>query len=380
MNFDKEIIQGSSNSTLVKLDLNRAKENSYSDVFYRKLIKSKVAVLLEGNLLSTFGKTGTGFLRYSSADIRVVIDSTNSGKKLNDVTDIKKKIPIVSSVKDARLAGCEVLVIGLALPGGAVEQVILEPVKQALSLGMSIVNGLHTSLYEKFADQLKNKFNKQWIWDVRNGTKYHHIADGLAANLPFRRILTVGTDMAVGKMSTAIELNNEANRRKIKSQFLATGQTGLMLCGTGIPLDAIPLDFAAGELENLLLQCSKETQIVFIEGQGSIFHPASSAPLSLIRGSQATDMILVHRSNSNSVGFNNKAKLPKLKKAISILENLAAMGCVSGVSKIKGIALNTQGQSMEKAKASMMQISDETGLVCIDPFKFGIKELFDALV
>ena len=229
----------------------------------------KVAIYLEGHFSTDYGKMGIGVLRYLPNSIVAVIDSDNDGKNTNEFNSIKRSVPIVSNLDLAISNGAEVLVLGIAPSGGKIPKSWFLIIDEAISKNLSIINGLHDLLSLKYKNKLTDN---QWIWDVRIPQFIPEIASGKAAKLNNKRILCVGTDMAVGKMTTSLEIHKWAMENKIKSSFIATGQIGITVTGNGIPLDAYKVDHACGAVEKIVLEKSNDDW-VFIEGQGSLLNP-----------------------------------------------------------------------------------------------------------
>ncbi|MDB9337739.1 DUF1611 domain-containing protein, partial [Nodularia spumigena CS-589/07] len=277
------------------------------------LLNQRIAILLHEGITGTHGKTGLSLLRYSESPIVALIDRESAGKSLLELTGMKRDVPIVPSLTAALEYKPEVLVIGIAPKGGAVPDDYWLEIKNALQAGMSLVNGLHTPMAN--TPELNALLKPgQLIWDVRKEPANLGVASGLARTLPCRRVLTVGTDMAIGKMSTSLELHWESRRRGWRSKFLATGQTGVMLEGDGVPLDAVRVDFAAGAVEQMVMRHGQNYDILHIEGQGSLLHPGSTATLPLIRGSQPTQLILAHRAGQVQVRNHSHVVIPSLLK------------------------------------------------------------------
>jgi uncharacterized NAD-dependent epimerase/dehydratase family protein len=343
----------------------------------RLALNQRVAILLHEGLEGTRGKTGLSLLRYSEAPIVAVIDKKAEGKSLQELTGIKRDVPIVASVMDALKYRPDVLVIGIAPKGGALPDDYWHEIKDALNNGMSLVNGLHAPLENM--PELKAMLKPgQLIWDVRKEPSNVSVATGIAHTLPCRRVLTVGTDMAVGKMSTTLELHWASRLRGWHSKFLATGQTGLMLEGDGVPLDAVRVDFAAGAIEQMVMKYGKNYDILHIEGQGSLLHPASTATLPLIRGSQATQMVLVHRAGQKEVM--DGVTIPPLSEVVHLYETVARAGGAFPPCPVVAIALNTGHLDEESAKEAISQVMEETGLPCTDPIRLGAGLLLDAVM
>ena len=344
-----------------------------------KIKNSKIAILLHKGIQGKHGKTGLSLLRYSQAEIVAVIDRECAGKSLSELTKIQCDAPIVASVAEAIALGPEVLVIGVAPPGGALPDEWLVEIKKAVTSGLSVVNGLHTPLANH--PEIKSLLpNGQWIWDVRQEPQGVPIAAGKARTLSCQRVLTVGTDMAIGKMSTSLELNAAAQRRGINSKFLATGQTGLMIAGDGIALDAVRVDFAAGAVEQMMMQFGNTHDFLILEGQGSLLHPGSTATLPLLRGSQPTHLILVHRANQTYIHNNPHVVIPPLPVVVNFYEMMAMAGGAFQSARVVGIAMNTFHLDEVAAKEAIIKAGAETGLPCNDPVRFGADLLLDAII
>src|SRR5919199_6821498 len=245
----------------------------------------RVAILLHEGIRGPNGKTGLTLLRYGEATVVAVIDQKCAGESLSQLTGIPCDAPIVDSIASALTYQPDVLLIGIAPSGGALPDAWGQEVKQGVAAGLSVVNGLHTPMASD--PELRSLLKEgQVIWDIRQEPADLRVGSGKARSLSCQRILTVGTDMSVGKMSASLELNRAAQRRGICSKFLATGQAGVMIAGEGIPLDAIRVDFAAGAVEQLVMRCGEDYDLLIVEGQGSLLHPGSTATLPLIRGTQ----------------------------------------------------------------------------------------------
>ncbi|MCC3424358.1 MAG: DUF1611 domain-containing protein [Microcoleus sp. PH2017_01_SCD_O_A] len=337
----------------------------------------KVAILLHEGILGTSGKTGLAFLRYSEAQIVAVIDRQCPGKSLSELTGIPQQLPIVASVAEALQFAPDILLIGIAPSGGVLPPEWLPEINQAVAAGLSVVNGLHAKLAPLITVPLTEN---QWIWDVRQEPKsVGAIASAAAAKLSCRRVLTVGTDMSVGKMSTSLELNRTCLQRGWRSKFLATGQTGLMIGNEGLALDAVRVDFAAGAVEQMVLKLGSDCDILHVEGQGSLLHPGSTATLPLLRGAQPTHLILAHRAGQIHIRNHPHVSIPSLLKVVELYEMVApAAGAFVG-AKVSAIALNTHHLTDAEALLAIAGIQAETRLPCTDPVRFGADVLLGAI-
>ena len=340
----------------------------------------RVAILLHEGMRGEHGKTGLAYLRYGAANVVALIDYQSVGESLTQLTGIEREVPIVASVAEAMPYSPDVLMIGIAPSGGALPEAWYEEVRQGVAAGLSVVNGLHTpmaSLAQSLPDQTLAP--GQWIWDIRQEPQGLEIGCGKARSLACQRILTVGTDMGVGKMSASLELDRAARRQGIKSKFLATGQGGLMIAGDGIPLDAVRVDFAAGAVEQMVLQFGGDHDLLIVEGQGSLLHPGSTATLPLIRGSQPTGLILVHRAGLKHIHNVPEIQIPPLPEVVQLYETVASGAGAFGKVQVKAIALNTFGLDAQAAKAEIEQVQQETGLPCADVVRFGADSVLEAV-
>ncbi len=341
--------------------------------------QTRMAILLHGGLRGEQGKTGLGLLRYGHFPVVAVIDREQAGGSLAQLTGIAKDIPIVASLQEALVYKPEVLVVGIAPSGGQLPPEWREELRQALQAGLSLINGLHTPLAED--PQLQQWLQPgAWIWDIRREPPGLGVGKGLARSLACRRVLTVGTDMAVGKMSTSLELHQASLKRGLRSRFLATGQTGILISGDGIPLDAVRVDYASGAVEQLVLHYGFDHDILHIEGQGSLLNPASTATLPLLRGSQPTHLILVHRAGQTHIKGMDYVPIPPLSKVIELYEQVATAAGAFAPVPVVGVALNTFGWEEEAALAQIRQVEAETGRPCTDVVRFGADPLLDAIL
>jgi uncharacterized NAD-dependent epimerase/dehydratase family protein len=330
-------------------------------------LHSRVVILLPGGIKGQHGKTGLAFLRYSQTQIMAIIDAESQGESLAELTKIERDIPIVKDVTAALVYQPQVLLIGIAPSGGQLSSDLLAEIAIAVQVGLSIINGLHTPL----KDQFPNLQSGQEIWDIRQEPKGLSIGRGLARSLAAQRILTVGTDMAIGKMSTSLELHRTAIAQGIKAQFIATGQAGIAIAGQGLPLDAVRVDFAAGAVEKTILELGQGQDLVIIEGQGSLLHPGSTATLPLIRGSQPTSLVLVHRAGAKHIRDLPDVVIPPLPEVIQLYETVATAGGSFNTVTVRAIALNTFGLNQQEAEAAIKDTSCLTGLPCSDVVRYG---------
>lgn len=339
---------------------------------------SRIAVLLHDGLGDNPGKTGLALIRYRSEQIVAVIDQRTPGQSFRELTEIPVDVPIVATMQDALTYNPDWLAIGIAPSGGSLPQEWFVDVQLAVEKGISIANGLHTKMaaLPQLASLLEGT---QMIWDIRQEPAGLNIASGAARRLKAKRILAVGTDMSVGKMSACLELYRSALAQGIKAKFLGTGQAGIMISGGGVPLDAVRVDFAAGAIEQLVMAAGNDYDLLLVEGQGSLLHPGSTATLPLIRGSQPTHLILVHRAGQTHVRNHPHVPIPSLPQVIDLHESVAAAAGAFAPVKVVGVALNTGRLSEDDAQRAIADVRSVTGLPCTDVVRYGGAELIAAL-
>lgn len=341
---------------------------------------NRVALLMHDVLGSYSGKMGHGFLRYGVSPVVVVIDKSNHGRSLMDVTDIPLDVPIVPTIEDALPYDPDVLMPGISPAGGMLPEEWASEIEKGLAAGLSIVHGFHTQLGT--LPQFTRYITKpgQFIWDIRREPDNLVSGSGKAREVHARRILFVGTDMNSGKMTAAIEMDRAARSRGLRSRFLATGQTGIAIAGGGVALDAVRIDYATGAVESLVVSNANDQDYLFIEGQGSLLHPASSATLSLIRGAVPTHLILVHRAHQTSVKRAPWVAIPTLREVIQLHEWVCTAGGALPPAKVVAIALNTAHLTSEDATKIMAEVEQETNLPVSDVVRFGANRLLDAVI
>ncbi len=334
----------------------------------------RLALFMEGAFADNTGKMGLGILRYSSHQVVCMIDTLNAGGDSVALTRIDRPTPIVASLKEAKALGANVLVLGIAPPGGQIPGAWKPWLDEAVAMGFSLVNGLHEPLEPKYpALQLG-----QWIWDVRREPQGLQPGTGAARNLTNKRLLMIGTDMSVGKMTAGLEIVKSAKQAGIDARFVATGQIGITISGSGIPLDAVRLDFAAGAIEKEVLAAA-EAELVVVEGQGSLIHPGSSATLPLIRGCCPTHFVLCHRAAMEVIPRNPWVVVPPLLDLIKLYQDIAEAGGVFQRPVISGIALNTGQLDEEQARDACSDLEQSLNLPVVDVVRDGAMRLISGL-
>jgi uncharacterized NAD-dependent epimerase/dehydratase family protein len=239
-----------------------------------------------------------------------------------------------------------------------------------------VISGLHDMLNEDSELSMIALLKRAKIWDLREAKKFNKVAIGDPKLIKAKVVLTVGTDCKTGKMITAIEMIKEAKNWGWNPFFVATGQTGMVIADSGIPIDSIIGDFMSGALEEFIIEKSKSYDLLSVEGQGTLIHPGySGVSLALIHGSLPDAMVLCHFPGRKKLK-NYDIEIPPLPELIKLHEEVAkpVKPC-----KVVGISLNTHELSEEEAKEEIKKLEAETGLPTTDPIRFGCKKLVESL-
>jgi uncharacterized NAD-dependent epimerase/dehydratase family protein len=271
------------------------------------------------------------------------------------------------SPREARKLGARSVVIGVANIGGAIRDSWMASLQEALEAGLDLISGMHGRL-KNIAPlaQAADKHGRCLI-DVRVPPSDIPVASG--RKRVGRRLLTVGTDCALGKKYTALTLAREFKLRGVAADFRATGQTGILIAGAGIPIDAVVADFVAGAAELLSPDAPVDHWDV-IEGQGSLFHPSyAGVSLGLLHGSQPDVIVLCHEVGRDFIMGLEGFRTPSLAEAISV--NLGLARQTNPRVRCAGVALNTASLSADKAEQSLAECSRELQLPVADPIRGG---------
>ena len=345
----------------------------------------RLVLLQHGGLASLTGKTGLAMLRHRAGPIVAVIDPDHAGQSLQQITGIARDVPVVSDLAAALPYQPEAAVIGLAPSGGRLPDPVRHDVLEALRAGLHLASGLHTRLAED-PELGAACWPDRWIWDLRREPEALGIGQARAAALPCQRLLAVGTDMAVGKMSACLALLEAAQSSGIPSRFVGTGQAGILISGEGVALDAVRVDYAAGAVEAAVLRAADalpEQGLVLVEGQGSLCHPASTATLPLLRGTQPTALLLVHRAGQQTIDRLPQIPLPDLAALVATTEALASWARPDGAgtsAKVAAVALNTARLDEDQATIEVDRLSQTLGLPCTDPIRWSAEPLLKAFM
>ena len=347
--------------------------------------RHRVVLLQHGGLDDMRGKTGLALLRYRRGPVVAVIDPAHAGESLHQVCGIDRDVPVVSTMAEALEHRPKVAVVGLAPSGGRLPPEMRADIATGLRAGLSLASGLHSRLGED-PELAALRRPEAWIWDLRREPDDPVVGSGRAAALPCHRVLAVGSDMSVGKMSACLELRAAALARGLDARFVGTGQAGILIDGRGVALDAVRVDYASGAVEQAVLAAAEGAgpgALLLVEGQGSLAHPGSTATLPLIRGSQPTALLMVHRAGQQTIRNLDGVPLPPLSELIACVESLAALGRPAQAGpapRVLAVALNTVHLDERAAREAVEATAALTGLPCADVVRQGGQTLLESLL
>ncbi|GGH36711.1 Uncharacterized conserved protein, NAD-dependent epimerase/dehydratase family [Cribrihabitans marinus] len=279
------------------------------------------------------------------------------------------------TLAEGQAAGARTLVIGVANRGGVISQAWKDVLIEALRMGYDLASGLHNLMREERDLVAAAQMHGGTLHDVRVPTVWYPIANGKKRR--GKRCLAVGTDCSVGKMYTAMSMDAEMRARGMKSTFRATGQTGILVTGHGVPLDAVIADFMAGSVEYLTPD-NDDDHWDHIEGQGSLFHVSySGVTMALIHGGQPDALILAHEPTRTHMRGLPDYALPSLEVLRDTALPLARVA--NPACQVTGISVNTQHMAEDAARAYLDEVETRMGLPATDPYRFGAGKLVDAL-
>ncbi len=284
------------------------------------------------------------------------------------------KIPDMSLAAAAG-AGVKTVIVGVANRGGILSPDWVDMLSEALDRGMDLASGLHQRLsdYPKLVAIAKQQGRQ--LFDVRHPTRGFDVGTG--AKRPGKRLLAVGTDCSVGKMYTTLALEQEMQRRGMKADFRATGQTGIFIAGAGVSIDAVVADFISGAVE-WLSPDNDPDHWDLIEGQGSLFHASyAGVSLGLLHGAQPDALVLCHEPTRRHMRGLPHYPLPDL--ATCMAANLAAARLTNPAARFVGISINTADLPKDRAEALLAETEQQFHLPTVDPFRTGVGRIVEQM-
>jgi uncharacterized NAD-dependent epimerase/dehydratase family protein len=312
-------------------------------------------------------KTSRGLATFRSDDC--------VGEFRHDDCPLTLNLPRLTMTEGAA-AGARTLVLGIANSGGTLGDDLVADAVAALEAGMNVASGLHQRLRDvpRLAELAEQKGLQ--LFDVRDPPADLVVGNGYAR--AGHRLLTVGTDCSVGKMYATLALTSELKKRGIPADFRATGQTGILIAGGGIPIDAVVADFISGGIE-MLSPARDDDGWDLIEGQGSLFHPSfAGVSTGLLHGAQAEALVLCHDPSREHMRGLPGRSLPGLRECLDA--NLQTARLTSPHVRAVGVCLNTSSMDAAAGHALCARTEDLLGLPCSDPHAFGVEAIINELL
>jgi uncharacterized NAD-dependent epimerase/dehydratase family protein len=336
-------------------------------------------ILADGLFAPRTSKTANSCIRYAPDKVVAVLDPTKAGRTVQDVLGFGGAMPIVGSFDEGLAHAPNALLVGIAPQGGRLPDSWRAVIRAALQHKMDVWSGLHTFLGddEEFAALARD--HGVTIRDLRKPPRDIPVATGRVREVAATVILTVGVDCNIGKMTAQLQLRDALRERGLNTAFVPTGQTGILIEGWGISVDAVIADFIAGAAERLVLEAAEsDPDIILVEGQGSLIHPGySGVTYGLMHGSLPHAMIMCGQPSRTEITNNPWVTIPPLSELIRMHEMVLAP---LRPSPVIGISLNTFDLTAGDARAAIDEASRDTGLAATDPVRFDSVPLIEAIV
>jgi uncharacterized NAD-dependent epimerase/dehydratase family protein len=343
-------------------------------------LSERLAIFAEGLFQQHSGKTAHGVIRYGTREVDCVIDSTLAGRTAVEVEPFcLQPVPIVATVREAIDMGASTLLIGVAPTGGKLDPAWRPALLEAIGAGLDLEAGLHTELSAD--EELREAAARAGVHlrDLRAAPADLTVPKGPYSRPDSVRVVhSVGSDTVIGKKVVTLELDRVARERGERSVYVPTGQTGVAIAGWGIAVDHVISDYVAGAGERLVLEGSERGDLLFVEGQGALFHPAySGVTLGLLHGSAPDQLVLVHKAGAQAIRNYPDLPIPPLPELIAAYELVTSR---VRPAKVAAIALNTSTLDEHDARAAVGAAQEETGLTADDVVRFGPERVLDAVL
>ena len=334
-------------------------------------------ILADGLFGPETSKTANACIRYTPEHVVGVIDASQAGKTAQQVIGFGGEIPVVATLEAGLALQPSALLIGIAPAGGQIPPDWVHLVRGAIEQKLEIWSGLHSFIGDIPALAHAARTNGVTIHDLRRPPPTITVANGRVREVDATVVLTVGTDCNIGKMTTQLQLLGALRSRGIRTSFAATGQTGILIEGRGISVDAVVADFISGAAEQLVLECAKESDLVLVEGQGSIIHPSySGVTYGLLHGSLPHAQVMCAQPSRTAINRCEWVRIPPLVDFIRLSEAAAAP---LRAAPVIAVALNTNDLDDEAARRAVETVQRETGLPTTDVVRFDPAPVADAI-
>ncbi|MCF7807555.1 MAG: DUF1611 domain-containing protein [Candidatus Marinimicrobia bacterium] len=334
--------------------------------------KRRFILYAQDRLNALGSKTANGMIMFRREEVVAIVDQTKAGKTAQDVLGYGGNIPVVADVNQALTYDPDVLIVGIAPIGGAIDPKWIPELKIALEGGVEVWAGLHQFL----SDIMELRPYQDLIWDARKPPEDLHIAKGNWRKRKSKVLLTIGSDSNVGKMTTALLLQKDLKELGLESVFLGTGQTGMMISGRGVAVDSVISDFVNGATEAEIDKVDGQAPLIIVEGQGAITHMGySGVTMGLLHGAMPDGLVIAHQPSRLMDDY--KHHLPNLQTVIDLHESLLAP---FKISKVLGINIYSKGLSSKAAEIECRSIHQDIGLPVEDMAKASKKTIAENVI
>ena len=338
---------------------------------------STFVILAEGLFGPLTSKTANSCIRYTPDRVAAVMDTTKAGRTVQEVLGFGGDIPVVATLEEGVARGATALLIGIAPMGGQLPESWREVIRAAIERRMSIWSGLHFFISDDAEFRELARARRVEIHDLRKPPRDLPVATGRVRELESTVVLSVGTDCNIGKMTAMLQVRDALKQRGERVAFAGTGQTGILIEGWGIAVDAVVADFIAGAAERLVLEAAAHGDIVLVEGQGSIIHPGySGVTVGLIHGSLPHAMVMCAQPSRTAINNNPWVPIPPLPELIRMHEALVSP---LRPAPVIAVALNTFDLDEDEARRAAERIAADTGLPTTDPVRFDPAPIAEAI-
>ena len=279
------------------------------------------------------------------------------------------------TVEQGADAGAKTLIVGVANRGGTIDPIWIPHLKRALELGMDIASGLHRRVGD--VAELRDTAARlgRAIYDVRHPVQEFEVGSGRKRT--GKRLLAVGTDCSVGKMYSTLALEQEMRARNMKADFRATGQTGILIAGSGVSVDAVVADFISGAVEWLSPE-NEDEHWDLVEGQGSLLHPSfAGVTMGLVHGAQPDAMVLCHEPTRPHMRGLPHFPIPAIEDTMAV--HLSAARLTNPKARFVGLCINTQALKEAEARRMLDELESRFHLPAVDPVRTGVGRIVDTL-
>ena len=334
-------------------------------------------ILADGAFGPVTSKTANACIRYTPERVAGVVDAAQAGRTAQEVLGFGGGIPVVATLDQGLALRPSAILVGIAPAGGQLPAPWVALLARAIAHGLDIWSGLHQFVGDIPELAALARTHGVTIRDLRRPPADLDVSRGRVRDVAATVVLTVGTDCNIGKMTTQLQLLDGLRARGLRTRFAATGQTGILIDGAGIGVDAVVADFIGGAAERLVLEAAVDADLVLVEGQGSIIHPSfSGVTYGLLHGSLPHGQIMCAQPSRTTIRNNEWVVIPALPEFIRMSEAAAAP---LRPAPVIAVALNTYDLSEDDARRSIERTERETGLPCTDPVRYDPARLVDAL-